>query len=219
MSKMIWIYGVKKMNRKIGIYYAYWAEAWEADFLPYISKVKKLGFDQLEVQAAAVLNLSSEKRQELKKEADIQGIDLSYGIGLSADYDVSSLDETTRLRGVSFMKNMISAVSSIGGKMISGTVHSYWPAVPPEGLINKQPVWDQSIKSMIELVKVAEERDVILNVEVINRFEQFLLNTSEEAVKYVEQVNSPYCRILLDTFHMNIEEDSIEDAIKRCGPL
>ncbi len=103
--------------------------------------------------------------------------------------------------------------------MISGTVHSYWPAVFPEGLDDKRPVLEQSLKSMRELVKPAEDHGIILNVEVINRFEQFVLNTSAEAVSYVEEINSPSCRILLDTFYMNIEEDSLEDAIKLAGPL
>ena len=207
------------MSRNVGIYYAYWEEGWDADFLPYVERVKKLGFDQLEVQAAAILNMGDAKRQALKKEADKHGIELSYGIGLTPDMDVSSLDETTRQRGVAFMKDMIRAVGSIDGKMISGTVHSYWPAKPPaEGVKGKQLVWDQSIKSMREMIPVAEECKVILNVEVINRFEQFLLNTCEEAVRYVKEIDSPWCRILLDTFHMNIEEDSIEEAIKLAGP-
>ena len=204
--------------RKIGIYYAYWADSWEADFLPYISRVKNLGFDQLEIQAAAVTSLPEDKRQALKAEADANGITLSYGIGVTADYDLSSLDESVRKNGVGFMKDIIKAVASIDGRMIGGTVHSYWPAVPPEGLTDKRPVLEQSIKSMRELVKPAEDLGVILNVEVINRFEQFLLNTSEEAVAYVEEVDSPCCRILLDTFHMNIEEDSYEEAIKTAGP-
>ena len=206
------------MSRNVGIYYAFWEEGWDADFLPYVSKVKKLGFDQLEVQAAAVLHMGEAKRQALKKEADAHGIELSYGIGLTADMNVSALDEETRQRGVAFMKDIIRAVGSIDGKMISGTVHSYWPATPPEGVTSKQPVWDQSIKSMREMLPVAEECKVILNVEVINRFEQFLLNTCEEAVRYVKEIDNPWCRILLDTFHMNIEEDSIEDAIKLAGP-
>jgi len=206
------------MERKIGIYYAYWADSWDEDFFPYISKVKMLGFDQLEIQAASVLNLPADKRRELKAEADANGITLSFGIGLTKDYDVSSLDESVRLRGVSFVHELIKAVSSIDGRMISGTVHSYWPAVPPPGLTDKRPVREQSIKSMNELVKAAEDNDVVLNVEVINRFEQFLLNTSEEAVSYVEEVDSPNCRILLDTFHMNIEEDSFADAIKTAAP-
>ena len=52
---------------------------------------------------------------------------------------------------------------------------------------------------------------------MLNRFEQFLINDSYEAVAYMEQVNHPACRILLDTFHMNIEEDSFGDAIRRVG--
>lgn len=204
--------------RNIGIYYAYWADSWDENFFPYIKKVADLGFNQLEVQAASVTRITDDERAVLKDEADKYGIELSYGIGLTPDCDVSSLDEETRKKGVALMTDIIKAVSSMNGKMISGTVHSYWPAVPPEGMIDKRPVFDQSIKSMCELVKLAEDSNVILNVEVINRFEQFLLNTSAEAVAYVKEVDSPNCRILLDTFHMNIEEDSLYEAIKTAGP-
>jgi len=68
------------------------------------------------------------------------------------------------------------------------------------------------------VVEAGGDFNVILNVEVIDGFEQFLLNTSEEAVEYVREIDHPNCRILLDTFHMNIEEDSIEQAIITAGP-
>jgi len=203
--------------RKIGIYYAFWEDRWEADFLPYVRKVKSLGFDQLEVQAAAVARLSPEDRAALKGEAEEHGITLSYGIGLTREYDVSSLDESIRRRGIAFMRTIIDAVASMGGQMIGGTVHSYWPATLPDGMEDKRPILDRSISSMKEMAKPAEDAGVSLNVEVINRFEQFLLNTCAEAVAYVEEVDSPACRILLDTFHMNIEEDSFRDAILQAG--
>ena len=115
------------------------------------------------------------------------------------------------------MKNMINAVNEMDGKMIGGTVHSCWPSTLPKNATDKKVYLEQSIKSMKELVKVAEDKQVILNVEVINRFEQFLLNTCDEAVKYVEEIGNPFCGILLDTFHMNIEEDSISEAIIKAG--
>lgn len=67
------------------------------------------------------------------------------------------------------------------------------------------------------LAPYAYERDVILNVEVLNRFEHFLINDSIEALSYIEDVDHPGCQILLDTFHMNIEEDSFKEAIIRVG--
>ena len=54
-------------------------------------------------------------------------------------------------------------------------------------------------------------------LEVVNRFESNILNTSEEAVRFADEVGRPNVKILLDTFHMNIEEDNIADAIRHAG--
>lgn len=203
--------------RKIGIFYAFWTEEWHVDFLPFVDRVKRLGFDQLEINAGPMVTMTTDDKTRLRGEADRLGIALSYGIGLTPEHDVSSLDETVRQRGLMYMKKMIEAVGSMGGGMIGGTIHSCWPAVLPMGVTDKGLFLEQSLKSMKELVKIAEDNRVILNVEVINRFEQFLLNTCEEAVRYVDEVDSPNCAILLDTFHMNIEEDSFRDAILLAG--
>ncbi len=203
--------------RRVGIYYAYWCHEWDVDFLPYVTKVSKLGFDQLEVNGGTVAKMDRDARKRLADEAAEQGVVLSYGIGLTAEHDTSSLDESIRQQGVSFMKTMIETVAEMGGGMIGGTVHSSWPMTLPEGHEDKRPFWDQSVRSMRELAPFAESRGVTLNVEVINRFEQFLLNEASEAVRYVEEVDNPACRVLLDTFHMNIEEDSIGGAIRTAG--
>jgi D-psicose/D-tagatose/L-ribulose 3-epimerase len=70
---------------------------------------------------------------------------------------------------------------------------------------------------MREAIKVAENNDVTFNMEVVNRFEQFIVNTCEEALAYVESVGSPNAKVMLDTFHMNIEEDFMGEAILTAG--
>lgn len=203
--------------RNVGIYYAFWTHEWDVDFEPFIPKARKLGFDQLELNGGTLVGESSETRKKLKAMADAEGVALSYGIGLPKPKDASSLDENVRRSGVDYMKRMIDAVAEMGGGMIGGTVHSYWPGTMPEGMEEKRPIWEQSIKSMKELAPYAYDRGVTLNVEVLNRFEQFLINDSHEAVAYVSEVDHPGCKVLLDTFHMNIEEDSIGDSIRRVG--
>ena len=205
------------MHRPVGIYYAYWAHDWDVDFLPFVGRVKALGFELLELHAALLEKKDLAYRLELKDAAEKAGIALSYGMGMDKDHDLSSLDEQIRGRGIEYMKRIILAIAEMGGGMIGGTVHSYWPAVFPEGLESKAPILKQSLKSMAALAPFAAEHGVTLNVEVINRFEQFLLNTCEEALAFVEEVGSPACNILLDTFHMNIEEDSFGDAIRSAG--
>lgn len=203
--------------RKVGIYYAYWTHDWEAEFLPFVPKVKGLGFDQLEVHANGIVEMSPRARQELAAAARDQGLTLSYGIGLAPEKDVSSPDERVRQAGLAHMRKAIEAIGSMGGGTMGGTVHSCWPQTLPRGYADKRPFLEQSLKSIRELVKIAEDHRVTLLVEVINRFEQFLLNTAAEAVAYVDQVGSPALGILLDTFHLNIEEDSIGGAIRHAG--
>jgi len=200
--------------RPVGIYYAYWEHEWDSDVKKSLAIASRLGFDLFEIQAGAFAEMSPADRKELVGIARDSGMQLSFGIGLPVDRNVSSLDENTRRNGVAYMTKIIEAVGEIGGGMIGGTVHSCWPSTLPEGVTDKSPVLEQSFKSMRELVKIAEDWNVVLNVEVINRFEQFLLNTCEEALDYVREIGSPNCKILLDTFHLNIEEDSIGGAIR-----
>ena len=54
---------------------------------------------------------------------------------------------------------------------------------------------------------------------MLNRFENHVLNTAEEGVAFVREVGKPNVKVMLDTFHMNIEEDSFGKAIRTAGPL
>ena len=69
------------MNKR-GIYYAYWTRNWDADFVPFVSKVKKLGFDILEVNSGTVANMTKAEKNRLKDAAEKNGIELTACIGL-----------------------------------------------------------------------------------------------------------------------------------------
>jgi D-psicose/D-tagatose/L-ribulose 3-epimerase len=202
---------------KIGIYYAYWTHEWDADFHPFVDKVADIGFDILEVNAGTVAHMTAEERRSLKSHADDRGITLSYCIGLPHQYDIASEDPAVRQTGIAFLKKMAGAVGEMGGGNIGGILYSSWPLVMPAGEFDKRRYTERSVASMKEAIKAAEDNRVFFNMEVVNRFEQFIMNTADEAVAYVEAVGSPNARVMLDTFHMNIEEDFIDDAIVRTG--
>ena len=206
------------MNR-IGIYYAYWARDWMVDFHPYVDKVADLGFDQLEVHAGAVAQMSRAERQALKAHADARGLALSYCIGLTRTHDVAAEDGAVRAAGVAYLEQIIRAVGEMGGGGVGGIIYSAWPEQMPTGMLDKRPAMERSIASLRQVAPLAEGLGVVLNVEVVNRFEQYLLNTSAEAIAYVREVDSPNVRLMLDTFHLNIEEDQIGAAIVAAGDL
>jgi D-psicose/D-tagatose/L-ribulose 3-epimerase len=202
---------------KIGIYYAYWCKDYDADFSYYASKVSKLEFDVFEVNADAVMNISSTARQNLKELVKKENLEMTFCMGLANKYDISVADESIRRRGIDYLKRIIEMVSIMDGKKLSGILYAAWNPVLPERDFDKGAFTERSVESMKKVIKTAEDFGVYCNVEVVNRFEQFILNTCKEAVDYVKMVDSPNIKILLDTYHMNIEEDSIEDAIIKAG--
>lgn len=194
----------------------FWEKNWAADHKKYIKKAAEIGFDVLEFQAQPLLEMTDSHIRELKKEADAVGIELTYSLGLDPRYDVSSLDESVRLGGVKYLQDIIRKINVGGGTLLSGVSYAGW-GTPKDMGDSKMPYWHQSIKSMKEIIKVAEDCGVTYCVEAVNRFETCLINTAKEALAYVDEIDSKNIGVLLDTYHMNIEEDNIGDAIRLVG--
>lgn len=208
-----------KMN-KFGIFYGYWTRNWAADLedlRKYVRKVDDLGFDILELSCDVVQDLSSSQRKELRKEARDRGIRFSFNTNLTEENDISSEKERTRRKGIEHLKECIELIDEMDGKVLTGLTYGAWNPSFQGSAADKDPYFDRSVESWKEAVETAENLDVKCTVEVVNRFEQFLLNTASEAVEFVERIDSPNLGILLDTYHMNIEEDSIPAAIEEAG--
>jgi len=201
---------------KFGIFMNFWEKNWAADHAKYIRKAAKIGFDVLEFQAQPFLEMSDQQMLYLKKLADDCGIELTYSLGLDPAYDVSSADETVRRGGVDYLQRIIRRIGKMDGTLLSGVGYAGWGS--PNYIVNdKSAIVGRSLKSMREIVKTAEECGVTYCVEAVNRFETCVINTAREALDYIAQVDSPNIGVLLDTYHMNIEEPSIPEAIRLAG--
>lgn len=201
---------------KIGTYFAYWEHDWNVDFFPYVSKVASLGFDILEIAGGGLTDLSDDDVLRLRKEGERCGITFTVCIGLPAHYDVSSEDETVRTNGIAYMKKLIDKTQLLGATQIGGIIYAYWP-VDYSRPVRKEIVRKISIDSVRELADYALPKGITLTLETVNRFEQFLFNDAKEATQYVKAVDRPNVKVMLDSFHMNIEEDNFYDAIVSTG--
>jgi D-psicose/D-tagatose/L-ribulose 3-epimerase len=200
----------------IGMHYGYWTQYWGSEPLQFVKRAKKCGFDILEVNAPKVARMNDAERDALKSAIADTGLGLTYSIGMTADMDLVSEDTATRRKGIAFLQQVARAMKHMGGTVLAGINYSSWPRklLPDE---DKQTLTDRAIEGVREAIKAAEDNDVIFCVEVVNRFEQFIMNTAAEGIAFAERVGSPNCKILLDTFHMNIEEDSLRGSIVEAG--
>src|ERR1700692_2789781 len=135
---------------------------------------------------------------------------------MTADMDLTSEDAATRKKGVAFLQDVARTMKHMDGTVMAGVNYSCWPRRPLPGE-DKQVLTDRAVEGVREAIKVAEDCDVLFCLEIVNRFEHFLMNTAAEGIAFAERVGSPNCKIHLDTFHLNIEEDSIGEAILEAG--
>ena len=201
-----------------GIYYSYWEKAWIADYIPYVKKVKDLGFDILEVGCHHFLGMEDEYLERLKAEAEAQGIVLTGGYGPDAAHNIASPDPEIVKAAFDKYEATFKKMKTAGVKKLGGGLYSYWP-VDYTKPFDKPADLQRSIDNIRTLADMAKDYDITLGMEVLNRFEGYLLNTCEEAVDFVTKVDRPNVKIMLDSFHMNIEEDSYGDAIRLAGSL
>ena len=201
---------------KLGIFMNFWEKNWNADHIKYINKVADIGYDILEFQAQPLLEMTDDEMREIKGVADDRELELTYSLGLDPAFDVSSADENIRRRGIEYLKRIVEKVGFMDGKIISGVSYAGW-GTPTYIIDNKTDLVNRSIESMREIVKTAEDYDVTYCVEAVNRFESAVINTAQEALNYIACVESKNIGVLLDTYHMNIEENSIGDAIRLVG--
>ena len=201
---------------KYGIYFAYWEKEWNADQKSYISRVKKLGFDVLEISCAMLKAISTQELMEMKKMAADAGITLTAGYGPGANENLASANEDVVKNAVAFYTDILKKLEILYIHTLGGGIYSYWP-VDYTKPIDKAGDWERSVKNVRTVGKIAGECGVDYCLEVLNRFEGYLLNTCAECKAFVEQVDVPAVKIMLDTFHMNIEEDSMVEAILLAG--
>lgn len=203
---------------KYGIYFAYWTKEWFADYKKYMDKVSALGFDVMEISCAALRDVYTTKEQliELREYAKEKNLILTAGYGPTKAENLCSEDPETVKRAMTFFKELLPRLALMDIKVLGGGLYSYWPV---DFTLNNDKEGDRerAIKNLKELSKTAEEYDVTLGMEVLNRYEGYILNTCDEAIDFVDEIGSSHVKIMLDTFHMNIEEDNIAAAIRKAG--
>ena len=200
---------------KYGTLYAYWTQEWTGDYRYFLNKVADIGFDILEISAGDLLKMSDTELRELRALSLDRGIEITSNIGPARCYDVGAKEKETRERGITFLSDIMKKMDVLGSRILAGVMYTYWPNEFDD--LDKDATWERSVLSVKRLGDVADTLGIDFCLEVVNRFETNILNTADEGMRYLKDVDRKSVKLLLDTFHMNIEEDSIPDAIRTAG--
>lgn len=150
----------------------------------------------------------------LAKLAQSLDLDIAVTMGLPLAADVSSEDPEVVKAGEAMLASAVAAVRDIGGSKLGGilySAHTKYNKLPTDGGRKN------SIAAIARTADVAKTACVDLVLEVVNRFETNLLNTTAQGLDFIKATGSDHVRLHLDTFHMNIEEANPAAALRLAG--
>ncbi len=179
-------------------------------------KIAAMGCDHIEIPIDDPKTLDFKKLGEIINRAGIFSI--SFCAAMSPDRDLIDPDPAVRQNGVEYLKASIDGLALVGGKNLVGPFYSAVGRTWQQTAEEREHDMQILVEILRDLAEYAAGKGVQLGLEPINRFETSFITTAEQAIELVDRVNHPACKIMLDTFHMNIEENSLGDAIRLAGP-
>ena len=201
------------IENKLGVHAFVWEHGWSHEQATRaIEQTAKAGFDFIE---ASSMDPSSFDPAFTVKRLEAAGIGIAFSFGLDFESDISSGDKDKEARGKAMLMEQIALCRDCGGKSIAGIIYSGF------GKYYVQPTADGIRRAADILRDVAGEAaksDIILGLEVVNRYETNILNTASQGVEMCKLVGAPNVKVHLDVYHMNIEESDMSAAIIDAGP-
>jgi len=116
-----------------------------------------------------------------------------------------------------YLKRLLDIADVLGTNIVMGPLYSATGRADAVPAAEYKRQWRTVCGHLKTICTYAEANGKIICLEPLNRFETDFLNTVEQGLRMIRQVKSPALKLLLDTFHMNIEEKNSADAIRRAG--
>lgn len=200
---------------KLGLHSNYW-NGMVPDLEPYsvLRLMEECGAEAMDFPTGIALKMTPDERRKYLQAAENAGITLTMNGGMPGA-DVSHPDAEIRAAGVESCKKVMEAASDLHCRAWSGVICVPWLDMPaghlsPEAKTNR---WKHAVESLQKMCAYAEPLGVNICLELVNRFESYLVNNCADGLRLVNEAGCSNLKLLLDAFHMNIEEDSSVDAL------
>jgi sugar phosphate isomerase/epimerase len=178
-----------------------------------ITRIAGWGYDgvELAIRDPAMVDAEALERLVLAHGLSVPAIGTGQAWG-EEKLSFTSADPVVRLAAIARIKSHIPLARQFNALIIIGLMRG----ITPPGQTHAQSM-QYLIESLQECASMAALEGVRMALEPLNRYETDLVHTSAEGLELLDQVGAANLGLLLDTFHMNIEEPVIEDGIRRSG--
>ncbi len=197
---------------KFGINTFLWSAEFSEREFPLLEAVREHGFDGVEIP---LIHPAEFKAVQIRSAIEAAGLESTVCAVLPRGLSLIDSDAQTRRETIAHITRCIQLTAEAGAQIMAGPVYN--PVGVFTGVRRTAEEWKRSVEGYRELGPVFEKYNVHLAIEPLNRFETYFLNTTFDAVALCEEVGHPNIGILWDTFHANVEEKHLGQALLTTG--
>ena len=202
------------MNVKIGMNMLLWGIDTRPEKIPVFEGLAAAGFDGVEIP---LVGQSETELKEMASACDSLGLERTSSAFVGLDENPISPDAAVRAAALDNLKRAVDDACIIGADIIIGALyqaHKYFT-----GSAATADEWNWSAEYLHAAGEYAGRHGVSLGLEFLNRFEVFLINTSADCKRMVEQVGLDNVGVHYDTHHANIEDPDPNSALSAIKPV
>ena len=188
------------------------AATFKGDLEANLSQIAALGYDGVELAVRDPKLVDIERLELLVRKYNLHVPAIGTGQAWGEEgLSFTDPDPVIRFNAIERIKNHIPVASRFGALIIIGLIRGI---VKPG--VDAHQAMDWLVEALRECSAAVRQYDIRLALEPINRYETTLINNTGQGLELIERVGAENFGLLLDTFHMNIEEPILEDSIYRC---
>ena len=196
---------------KYGMNMLLWATDLDESHDPLLEQIAGYGYDGVELP---IFDIDAAKFERLAGKLDELGLERTAVTVSTEDDNPISPDPDVRAAAVAHLNQAVDMCRIVGSPLLCGPLHSALGFFSGQGPTDEE--WRHGQETLRQVADHAAENDVTLVLEYLNRFELYFLNCAEDCARFVREVDHPNLRMMYDTFHANIEEKNIGEAVRAC---
>lgn len=198
---------------KLGVNTLIWGASFGPSDFQRLPRIKAAGFDGIEVP---IFDPAPFDAAAVGRELDRIGLERTAVTVIPPGASLGAADREGRTKALEHVRAVIAVARDAGIRLLAGPI--YTPVGYLTGRRRTDEEWKWMVDSWQQLARDVRAAQMEIGLEPLNRFETYFLNTAADACALCDAIGDPSIGILLDTFHANIEEKSIADAVRVAAP-
>lgn len=177
-------------------------------------KIAQMGFDVVEI---AVEDPSLIDVKLIKLALEDHGLEACICGAFGPSRDLTSDSKKIQQTGLDYIESCLNICAELGVGFLGGPMYSAVGKARMLSADKRKEEWDLAVANLHKVCEMAGAMNLDIALEPLNRFESDLVNNVDDVMRLVKDINHPSAQVMLDSFHMSIEERDVEKAITAVG--